>query len=806
MKSTIWTKLAVAAIAVFGTAGLMAQVQAGQGVARISLIHGDVSTQRGDSGDTAAAALNAPVVTGDKISTGDNSRAEVQLDFANILRLSERSQANVASLTEKEIQIQISQGSASYTAFKHSEIRPEVDTTNLSVRPSKGDVSFRIDVVSGDETDVTVRKGEVEVSTSTGSRQVRKGQVITVRGTGEDAQFKVADARGRDDWDKWNDDRDHLIRNAESVKRTSPYYVGSQDLDSYGHWSEEIPDYGHVWIPTVPADWTPYHDGRWVWEPYYGWTWVSYEPWGWAPYHYGRWFYYGASWVWWPGPVGGYGYGRYYRPVWAPAYVSFFGFGGGIGIGFGSFGWLPIGPCDSFYPWYGGYSSRFNQVNVTNITNVTNVTNIYNNGGRGDRFRGERPLYQGRGVQYSNLRMAGRDARIRGAISTVPAEHFGSGRVVARGMDPGSFREARMMTGNLPVVPTRESLNASNKPASSGAFRGAQPGRFFGTNRPAASPHSFDRQAEQVQQDIQRDGHFTPIRSGEVAGGRNVPAVGSNPGANRAGGSHAVNRGTDSLGSGNQGQESPSPQRGALTPQGAPMNQPGRISDAKPGATEQQGWHRFSGPAAGPSTNRGAATEPHDLPMNRGTGTPTEPRGPSRDQRPARGGDIDSPRGNGDRWQHFPPSTNRGSEPIVRENGGNGPADVPANPGDRNGRGAGGNTGWDRGPRGESPRGDSGPANRGGWDHGPASTGDSGRGSARPPLDMRQPVVVPRAPERQPSAAPRGGSGRGEGPPPSRGGESRPPSGGGGGRGESHPPSGGGGHPPARPSGGGRNL
>ena len=61
MKTTTFSKLAMAAITLFSAANLMAQVQTGQGVARISLIRGDVSTQRGDSGDTAAAALNAPI-------------------------------------------------------------------------------------------------------------------------------------------------------------------------------------------------------------------------------------------------------------------------------------------------------------------------------------------------------------------------------------------------------------------------------------------------------------------------------------------------------------------------------------------------------------------------------------------------------------------------------------------------------------------------------------------------------------------------------------------------------------------------
>ncbi len=168
-----------------------------------------------------------------------------------------------------------------------------------------------------------------------------------VRGTGDDTQYKLAEAPSNDSWDSWNNERDRLIYDAQSWGKTNRYYTGSEDLDTYGRWVT-VPDYGPVWTPAVGPGWAPYRSGRWVWEPGWGWTWVSYEPWGWAPYHYGRWFVYNSSWVWWPGPA--YGYPRY-RPVWAPAYVSFFGFGGGVGVGvgfgFGSVGWLPIGPCDT---------------------------------------------------------------------------------------------------------------------------------------------------------------------------------------------------------------------------------------------------------------------------------------------------------------------------------------------------------------------------------------------------------------------------------------------------------------------------
>ena len=152
-----------------------------------------------------------------------------------------------------------------------------------------------------------------------------------------------------------------------------------------------------------------------VWEPGWGWTWVSYEAWGWAPYHYGRWFVYNSSWVWWPGPA--YGYPRY-RPCRARLRVLLWLWRqgwcwGGIRIGF--VGWLPIGPCDMFYPWYGRYRSSYNVVNVTNI-------NVYN--GRG--FGGIAPLR--RGGAYSNVRLASMNSRVREGLSTVPAGHFGTGR------------------------------------------------------------------------------------------------------------------------------------------------------------------------------------------------------------------------------------------------------------------------------------------------------------------------------------------------------------------------------------------
>src|SRR5947207_15146606 len=57
-----------------------------RGVARISLINGEVSVRRGDSGEWVAAAVNAPLMTEDRVATRQNSRVEIQFDAANAVR------------------------------------------------------------------------------------------------------------------------------------------------------------------------------------------------------------------------------------------------------------------------------------------------------------------------------------------------------------------------------------------------------------------------------------------------------------------------------------------------------------------------------------------------------------------------------------------------------------------------------------------------------------------------------------------------------------------------------------------------
>jgi len=605
-------------------------------VARISLIHGDVSMARGDTGEWSSTTVNAPLVRGDQVATGEGARAEVQLDYANIMRLAARSQAKIADLTRTRIQVQVAQGYANYTLLKGNEADVEIDSPNVAVRPLRPG-RYRMQVISDAETNVIVRDGEAEITTPQGSTRVRSGEMITVRGT-DQPEYRVSSAPENDDWDRWNNDRDNVIRDAASWGHTNRYYTGANDLDAYGHWVY-VPGYGNVWQPYQEATWAPYQTGRWVWEPYYGWTWVSYEPWGWAPYHYGRWFYYNSAWCWWPGPVY-----VHYRPLWSPAFVFFVGSGHRSGFGFGSIGWFPVGPHDPFYPWYG---RGFNRVNVVNITNITVINNFH---GRGGYIA---PLaVRGRQPYYSNANLALTNQHIRGSITSVSAENFGRGGHEGwrHGVEEHELRESKVMTANLPVVPSRESLHAGRgEGAAPAGIQTRNNDRFFTKRQPPAGPESFHDQMQRVQRVVgpeaagagaKPSGVQNNVRTDMHAGPGQVDRhdIGGNAGGNVKTGIAEVPR-TDRQGGASGSSNS--------SVNAAPDNRRG----------DRGGWSKF-GPPSGRS-NSGAGEASGQTPSSRST---DQERVPRMDSAPQSGRGSETPRTqDSGGWQKFPSNSDRGS-------------------------------------------------------------------------------------------------------------------------------------------------
>ena len=340
-RNHLYTPIALAA-ALVAMAGTLTPVRAQdsddlqRGVARISLMNGDVNVRRGDSGDWVAGVINAPLMTGDHIATGPSSRAEIQFDANNAIRLGANAEVNLAQVEYGRYQLELARGLSTFRILRQNDVNIEIDTPSVSVRPSRVG-SVRILVSDAGETEVTARGGDVEIFTPRGSQWIRSGQTMMARGSSSDPEFQIVAAGGLDDWDRWCESRDRAELQSASARYTPPGVYGTEDLDNYGNWVN-VPDYGNVWSPTVAADWSPYYYGRWSWLDWYGWSWISYDPWGWAPYHYGRWFHNDRfGWCWYPGVYSA-------RHYWSPALVAFVGFGGGggLGFGFGNVGWVPL--------------------------------------------------------------------------------------------------------------------------------------------------------------------------------------------------------------------------------------------------------------------------------------------------------------------------------------------------------------------------------------------------------------------------------------------------------------------------------
>jgi hypothetical protein len=534
-----------------------------RGVARISLMNGDVSVRRGDSGDWVAGVINAPLMTDDRIATAASSRGEVQFDAANMLRFGANTELRLTQLEYGRYQMELAHGIVTYRVLRSSDANVEIDTPTVSVRPSRQG-SYRITVNDAGETEVTARTGDVEIFTPTGSQWVRAGQTLMARGSASDPEFQIVTANPPDEWDRWSEGRDRTLLQATSPRNVGPGVYGTEDMDSYGTWTN-VPEYGNVWQPTVGGDWAPYQNGRWVWEDWYGWTWVSSDPWGWAPYHYGRWFYRGGfGWSWYPGVLG-------VRHYWSPALVGFFGFGPGVGIGFGfgNIGWVPLAPYEVFRPWWGrGFYGREGFNRSVNITNV-NITSVY------------------------------RNSRVNNGVHGVGVAEFQNGRFNSiQRLNGNQIHEAGLVRGQVPISPNSASLRFSDRQAVA-MPRSNQPSRFFTHQQPnpvARQPFNGGSGMAARSQGTPGQATASPNRStpGEASGSWRRFGTPSGPNASpQATGFRG--------GSGPTGQT----MRNDRPPQAQPQNQ-----SAAP-RSNGGGWQRFGEPARSNYQNSGPRVAPN---------------------------------------------------------------------------------------------------------------------------------------------------------------------------------------------------
>ena len=222
-------------------------------MARISLTNGDVSVKRGDSGEMTAAALNAPLVVNDRVFTGPNSRAELQFDYSNMVRMAANTEVRLAQIEQRKFVVQLARGLVTFRVLREQTSDVEFSTPSISLRPLKMG-TYRVEVLEDGTTEVSVRAGEAEIYTSQGAERVKAGHTIVARGTSDNPEFHEGNATPEDGWDHWNDGRDRELQQFTSYQNMSTDINGGEDLDNHGRWVN-VPEYGNVWSPQVAANW-----------------------------------------------------------------------------------------------------------------------------------------------------------------------------------------------------------------------------------------------------------------------------------------------------------------------------------------------------------------------------------------------------------------------------------------------------------------------------------------------------------------------------------------------------------------------
>ncbi len=234
------------------------------------------------------------------VRTGGNARVEIEFDDGGVLRLTADSLAELSDLTrlstgQRITLLSLDHGLAYYTGA------PEGKDAIVLALPG-GQVSLavgsRVRLEAREAfSQIAVIEGSVRFSSSAADFEVKEGSSLRLdpaNASRFDLDREVAPLAS----DRWNEERDKYLAAATSL---GVFRYGLADLAPYGTWLDTA-EFGTVWKPKCDVNWTPFHEGKWLWYEGLGYTWIAAEPWGWLPYHYGRWMRTESQgWFWAPG-------------------------------------------------------------------------------------------------------------------------------------------------------------------------------------------------------------------------------------------------------------------------------------------------------------------------------------------------------------------------------------------------------------------------------------------------------------------------------------------------------------------------
>jgi hypothetical protein len=276
-------------------------------IVRVSVVEGSVKVDRG-TGQFEKAIINLPITQGMKLRTGDDGRAEVELEDGSTLRLVPDTSVQFPELSlrdsgTKVSVVEVRKGTAYAESAASRDAEFTLEFGHEKVILTRGS-HVRLGVDERGAT-LAVFKGDLNVETTSGEIALKKNQTADFDFAANDhfTLAKKIQQEPEDDWDK-GQEQYHQQNAGKSYNSYSPYAYGTSDLAYYGNFLS-YPGYGMLWQPYfVGTGWDPFMDGAWAFSPGFGFGWVSAYPWGWTPYHYGTWLFLpGLGWAWQPGGV-----------------------------------------------------------------------------------------------------------------------------------------------------------------------------------------------------------------------------------------------------------------------------------------------------------------------------------------------------------------------------------------------------------------------------------------------------------------------------------------------------------------------
>jgi len=205
------------------------------GVAYVSVADGDVR-KTDEQGDTFALRAGDEVFAGDVIDTTAASRAEVQLNHGNFIRMSANSRLRVVQLGNRRFQFELESGHVGLSQWKHSTADVEIQAGTLTMVPLKHG-TYRVEL-EGDRATALVRKGEADVGSPSGFQTIDKGERLVVYQDSSKERTRAAAAPNKDEFDDWSERRDKVLdRDRGSRYAWLPSHVyGGYGWGGYGRY------------------------------------------------------------------------------------------------------------------------------------------------------------------------------------------------------------------------------------------------------------------------------------------------------------------------------------------------------------------------------------------------------------------------------------------------------------------------------------------------------------------------------------------------------------------------------------------